>query len=195
MRENNVRLRGFIRDITTDMRGRNKGVIDVMRKSGNIDSIPFTYDIGGLKEGGGMLEFLGRIRTTTFIDKDGVRHKNTSVRVMEVIEPKDCEEMNEVTIKEAYIVNKNPVRVTPRGFAIIDVVIAINDGRNSDYPNIIAWGSNAYKLNELPVGTKISLEGRFQSRQYNKQLDDMLVVRTTHEISVNKVTVYETEQR
>lgn len=42
----------------------------------------------------------------------------------------------------------------------------------SDYIPCIAWGRNAAYAESLDVGTKLMLEGRLQSREYKKKLDD-----------------------
>lgn len=65
---------------------------------------------------------------------------------------------------------KSPVfRVTPFKREICDALIAVNR-RNfkSDYLPCIFWGRNARFMDKQPIGTKVSLEGRIQSRIYTK---------------------------
>ena len=67
---------------------------------------------------------------------------------------------------------KDPIyRVTPFKREICDALIAVNR-RNfkSDYLPCIFWGRNARFMENQQVGTKISIEGRIQSRQYIKNL-------------------------
>ena len=58
----------------------------------------------------------------------------------------------------------------------------------SDYIPCIAWGRNARYCRSLPVGTKLRVAGRIQSRQYVKKLDgDVSETRTAYEISVSRI--------
>ena len=46
----------------------------------------------------------------------------------------------------------------------------------------------------MQVGTKLNLEGRIQSREYQKKLNDEEVVnKTAYEISISKVNIIENE--
>ena len=52
-------------------------------------------------------------------------------------------------------------------------MIAVNRMYNkSDYIPCIAWGRNANYAETLGVGTRIYIEGRIQSREYKKKLED-----------------------
>ncbi len=77
------------------------------------------------------------------------------------------------------------VRRTPLGREICDLLLAVNRpyGR-ADYLPCIAWGSLAAHCGELPVGSRIRLEGRLQSRQYHKVIDGEQITRTAFEVSV-----------
>lgn len=81
---------------------------------------------------------------------------------------------------------KPPVlRRTPLGRSICDVVLAVNRryGR-ADYLPCIAWGQLAALLAEKDVGAHIVLEGRVQSRNYNKTVDGIVQQRTAYEVSI-----------
>ena len=80
-------------------------------------------------------------------------------------------------------------RTTPFNREICDVLLAVNRQYNkSDYIPCIAWGRNARFVRSLPVGEHIRIIGRIQSRQYQKKLDDDVVVtRTAYEVSINKI--------
>ena len=85
---------------------------------------------------------------------------------------------------------KSPVyRVTPKGREIADVLIAVNRAYGkSDYIPCIAWGRNARFAGGLEVGEHIQIQGRFQSREYTKKLDDGTEeIRTAYEISVSRI--------
>ena len=91
---------------------------------------------------------------------------------------------------------KEPIfRTTPFKREITDILLAVNRAYNkSDYIPCIAWGRNARFVKDLPVGTKLNIEGRIQSREYQKKLsDDEVINKIAYEISVSKVSIIETE--
>ena len=63
----------------------------------------------------------------------------------------------------------------------------------SDYIPCIAWGRNAQFVNKLQVGTKLEIEGRIQSREYNKHYEgaDLPVTKTAYEVSIIKLATAE----
>lgn len=77
------------------------------------------------------------------------------------------------------------LRTTPMGRDICDLMLAVNRhyGR-SDYLPCITWGARACETALWDVGTRVSLEGRLQSRSYIKVLDTGAVERTAFEVSV-----------
>lgn len=87
---------------------------------------------------------------------------------------------------------KEPIyRITPLGREIADVIIAVNRSRYaSDYIPSICWGENARYMSVLPVGTKLKLSGRFQSRTYVKKLDDENEIeKTAYELSIREMSI------
>ena len=81
---------------------------------------------------------------------------------------------------------KLPVyRRTPLGRDICDLLLAVNRryGR-TDYLPCISWGSLALACRDLPVGTRLLLDGRLQSRVYYKEEDGVKVPHTAFEVSV-----------
>ena len=77
------------------------------------------------------------------------------------------------------------LRRTPLGREICDVMLAVNRPyHRTDYLPCIFWGRTARRIAALGVGSRISLEGRLQSREYTKLLeDDTVEQRTAYEIS------------
>ena len=58
----------------------------------------------------------------------------------------------------------------------------------SDYVPCIAWGRNAVFAGRLTVGSKIVLEGRIQSREYKKRLENgESETRRAFEVSILKL--------
>lgn len=77
-------------------------------------------------------------------------------------------------------------RRTPMGRQICDVILAVNRryGR-ADYLPCISWGVIAERTALMDVGESLCLEGRIQSRTYNKALGDQRCEeRTAYEVSV-----------
>ena len=73
------------------------------------------------------------------------------------------------------------------------MLIAVNRAYNkSDYIPCIAWGRNARFVKNLPVGEKIALSGRIQSREYTKKISETeSKVMTAYEVSVSRLAAYD----
>ena len=76
------------------------------------------------------------------------------------------------------------LRVTPMGRDICDLMLAVGRpyGR-SDYLPCICWGLLARQASRWPVGTRLQLSGRFQSRDYIKLTEQGPVSRVAFEVS------------
>ena len=87
-----------------------------------------------------------------------------------------------------YICKEPIYRKTPLGREIADVLIAINRTyKKSDYIPCILWGRNAKFCETLKVGDLVKLNGRIQSRNYEKKLENgEIVKRTAYEVSISK---------
>lgn len=87
-----------------------------------------------------------------------------------------------------YICKEPVYRKTPLGREIADVLVAINRTyRKSDYIPCILWGRNAKYCETLKVGDLVKLNGRIQSRSYEKKLENGEVLKkTAYEVSVSK---------
>ena len=106
------------------------------------------------------------------------------------------ETMNPNIIEIEGFVCKQPIyRTTPFKREICDVLVAVNRAYNkSDYLPCIAWGRNARFIKDASVGTKVSIVGRIQSREYQKKISEEEVeTKTAYEISVNKIQIAENE--
>lgn len=70
---------------------------------------------------------------------------------------------------DGYICKEPLYRKTPLGREITDLLIAVNRSYNkSDYLPCITWGRNARFASEIEIGSRISVFGRIQSREYTK---------------------------
>lgn len=94
---------------------------------------------------------------------------------------------------DGYICKQPICRKTPLGREISDILIAANRPYGkSDYIPCIAWGRNARFAESLGVGTRIKVDGRIQSREYQKRIsDDEYETRTAYEVSASKLAVVE----
>ncbi|MCD7981186.1 MAG: single-stranded DNA-binding protein [Clostridiales bacterium] len=111
------------------------------------------------------------------------------VREMEFLdEPEEGENTNRICL-DGYICKEPVYRRTPLGREIADVLLAVNRSYGkSDYIPCICWGRNARFASGFHVGSHVYLEGRIQSREYVKKLDDEESERrVAYEVSVNKL--------
>ena len=123
-------------------------------------------------------------------------HANNGSRLQLRVYTKDlfiCEQKpdkNEIVL-EGFLCKTPNYRKTPFGREITDVLLAVNRGHHkADYIPVIVWGKNARFASELTTGQKVRVEGRFQSRFYDKQLQDgMVEKRIAYEVSAN--TIYQ----
>lgn len=87
-----------------------------------------------------------------------------------------------------YICKQPVYRKTPLGREIADVLVAVNRSyKKSDYIPCILWGRNAKYCETLSVGSMVKINGRIQSRNYEKKLPDGTIIpRVAYEVSVAK---------
>jgi len=90
---------------------------------------------------------------------------------------------------EGYVCRKGDLRITPLGKKrILDLMIATNrKSKKSSYIPCIVWGLTEESSKNISVGEKIRLDGRIQSREYQKVLESGTVeTRIAYEVSVNQ---------
>lgn len=123
-------------------------------------------------------------------DTSGVRLKlSVFVKEIKVIDGTDGK--NQV-ILVGHSCRPTNIRRTPLGREICDIMLAVSRTYNrSDYLPIITWGRNARLTDKLSVGTEIKLEGRIQSREYTKYIDEVPVKRIAYEVSASSVEILE----
>lgn len=106
-----------------------------------------------------------------------------------LLPPNDEENPNAIHLVGA-ICKPPAFRTTPFGREIADLMLAVNRAfGKSDYIPCIAWGRTARYAAQLTVGDKLEVQGRFQSREYQKQMPDGEVMnRVAYEVSLNRLT-------
>ena len=128
----------------------------------------------------------GEIRTRNHFDRE---RKKVDVDVFVMNIAPYSSDVNDVTMV-GYICKQPTYRETPKGRHISDILIASNreNGKHSDYIPCIAWSRNAHEVVRMPVGTKVTIHGRFQSRMYLKQYEGMEPeVMTAYEVSISQI--------
>lgn len=167
--------------------------LSVERKSGTADIIPLmiserTIDV--------TADFIGCVVKVegyyrSYNHHDGKKHYlKLSVFVTEIEDAGQLGD-NNVIVLEGFLCKKPVYRKTPMGRDITDFLFAVNRAYGkSDYIPCIAWGRNAGYMSKFDIGTKLRVEGRIQSRTYNKKLsENEFEERTAYEVSVNKFAI------
>lgn len=97
---------------------------------------------------------------------------------------------------DGYICKLPIYRKTPLGREIADILLAVNRSYGkSDYIPMICWGRNAVYASGLEIGTRLQVEGRIQSREYEKKISETeSEARVAYEVSVSKLEVAADEQ-
>ena len=130
----------------------------------------------------------GVYRTYNF---DGHLIQRVFVKEWGIIDPVN-DDVNQF-IFTGTIVNIKPLRESPQGKVILDIVVAINSTNRSAYVPCVVWGNSARYLSDSPVGTRISCTARLQSRLYEKIIDDIKHTRMAYEVSVLDLEVIDNE--
>lgn len=141
---------------------------------------------------GDKLKLEGQIRTYN----KTINGKNKLIIVFFGQELKDYEEEANHIELTGYFCKKPTHRTTPLGRDICDVLLAVNRERGkSDYIPCIIWGRTAAHIGTLDTGVKVSVKGRFQSREYEKKNNDGTGIykMTAYEVSVNRIAESEAE--
>ena len=142
-----------------------------------------------LKEGV-SIAVMGEIRTYNRVE-NGKSKLFVHVFVSRFV---DVPERNTNRVSLSGYICKPPVfRLTPEGREITDILLAVNRryGKSSYVP-IITWGRTARFCESLPTGVFVSVEGRFQSREYTKKFSETeSEQRIAYEVSASCVSLTE----
>ena len=173
--------------------GRNKSFypfpLSVSRLSGVEDTINIICEESLLDitipDGIEMLHVRGELRS--YNNKSGVGNK-----LVLFVYAHELKFSNDKPQNEIYLLGtlcKSPVlRLTPLGREICDLLVAVNRPfGHSDYLPCICWGQNASMASRWAVGDLVELEGRIQSRNYVKNVNEGQVNKTTFEVSATSI--------
>lgn len=167
-------------------------VLGIERRSGYIDEINIMVSerliFDNPPREGDFVEIKGQIRTYNEI-VDEKNKLNVVVFAKEIYQSENFGYNENYIYLEGFLCKEPLKRTSPLGREICDMMLAVNRMYNkSDYIPCIAWGRNAGYAEKLGVGTKLALEGRIQSREYKKKLDDATAeMRKAFEVSVVKL--------
>lgn len=186
---NDVRLEGLVPEPPV-LSHENHGTrffrcqLSVPRLSGQEDLLPVLLPeaMAARIQAGEPLRLRGQLRS--FNNRSGVGSRLVlTVYAMELEEPTG-EACNHIYLTGALC--KPPTfRKTPLGRSICDLMLAVSRkyGR-ADYLPVIAWGQLALRTAKLQVGDPLALEGRIQSRPYQKLTDAGPETRIAYEVSL-----------
>ena len=164
----------------------------VKRLSGQGDVLPVTVSERLITDKdlkvGVTINALGQFRSYNKL-VDGKSKLMLTVFIRELVDETYVKNPNSIVLT-GYICKPPVYRTTPFNREIADILIAVNRSYNkSDYIPCIAWGRNARFVRNIEVGQNIVINGRIQSRKYNKRISDSEVEeRTAYELSVNKIS-------
>lgn len=168
--------------------------VRVPRLSGVDDIIPVTISERIMPKDwheGVAINALGEFRSYNKIE-NGKSKLMLTVFVRELLDAQIGKNPNSIMLI-GYLCKQPNYRITPLNREIADILVAVNRAYNkSDYIPAIAWGKNAQFTSHLNVGEKVAVEGRIQSREYQKaQSDGSSVTMTAYEVSVTKIMLME----
>lgn len=174
--------------------------LQVERLSKAMDILPVTISerllTNAALEVGSQVAFTGQIRAYNIVGTSNEPKLNVTAFAQAFVDNETVENPNVVEL-EGTICKVPNYRTTPFGREIADVMLAVNRNYGkSDYIPCIVWGRNASFVANLKVGTKVKFKGRFQSREYTKQLENGETInRVAYEVSVNNVSIVKAEEK
>ena len=167
-------------------------VLGIERRSGYVDEINVMISerliFDNSPECDDFVEITGQVRT--YNESVNGRNKlNVVIFAREILINRDVIYYENYIFLEGFLCKPPVKRTSPLGRDICDLMIAVNRMYNkSDYIPCIAWGRNAGYADNLKVGTGLYIEGRIQSREYKKKLEDGTAeIRKAFEVSILKI--------
>lgn len=92
---------------------------------------------------------------------------------------------------DGFVCREPIYRKASRTRLITELLIAVRRHTGaSDYIPVICWGFHAIAMSEVPVGTRVKISGRIQSREYIKKLSETeSEKRIAYEVSAKTIEV------
>lgn len=197
MNNNVVTLSGYISDepqYSHQMFGEGfyEATISVPRLSEQVDIVPITISERLLQDErmneGLPITVTGQLRSYNKMI-DGRSKLLLTVFVRDILDYEEDRNPNIIDIT-GYICKAPIYRTTPFKREICDILVAVNRAYNkSDYLPCIAWGRNARFVKEMVVGERLLINGRVQSRNYQKMgTSGEMETRVAYEVSINRIS-------
>ena len=168
--------------------------VQVNRLSGIQDLVPCMVsdklcDISQIKEGV-VVDVVGQFRSFNWHEKEKIRLiLYVLAEDIQIYSDNYGEEDASDILLDGWLCKTPIYRETPSGRKITDLLLAVNRPvGQTDYIPCICWGRNALFAAGLNVGSKIKIDGRIQSRKYNKVIDGIAHTLTAYEVSASGIT-------
>lgn len=138
---------------------------------------------GKLTEGT-LLLIKGKVLSENVEDKKALIKVNIFIEAKEITFIEDMQALTNKVLLYGRL-SKNPVvRKTKSGKEIADIILVVGSGNNKSFIPCIFWGDTAHLVGRLEKGDCIGFKGRYQSRQYKKQVEDgQYITLTAFEVS------------
>lgn len=167
--------------------------LEVCRLSGTADRLNIVVRESMLRDRllteGSFVTVLGELRS--FNNRSGIGNRLVLTVLAREMLPGTGNDDNRITLTGA-LCKPPSLRVTPMGREICDLLLAVpRHYRRSDYIPVIAWGEQAREAAEYPVGTRLTVQGRLQSRTYTKIIDGQPEERLAFEVSAADIFFFE----
>lgn len=109
-------------------------------------------------------------------------------RSIDILNEEESLDQNYVYL-DGFVCREPVYRTTSKGRLITELLIAVHRTKSSsDYIPVICWGVQATAMSEVPVGTKLKISGRLQSREYIKVLSETeSETRIAYEVSAKTI--------
>ena len=145
-------------------------------------------------ENGDYVELTGNVRSFSRKEKD---KNKVDIYVFTYFDAPDRDLDDSIVnhfIIDGNICKKSPeLRTTSTGKEVMQFIIANNiitgTKKLNSYLPCICWGKDALLVSQLPVGSRVVLEGELRSRTYTKKEDDELTIHVAHELYVSDLKV------
>lgn len=167
-------------------------LIGVKRLSGYEDLIKVKHFTDEDFSVGDIVAIYGQVEVESRFDKNiRKRRSHPYIYAKEISNGFEIEDdYRNAVILSGRIAKKPNLRLTYSDIPIADIVVSTLGRYGIIYVNCISWFNKAKRFAHCEVNDPVSLEGRFQSREYNKIMDDgSIEVRTAYEISIDNFSL------
>lgn len=184
---NSVLLRGKVDEVENEHKMR----LRLARTSGTEDVVPVRSEEIIRVNSGDEVVVWGKMWSANETENDKRRLKVYIAAERIMPSNKECStsaDVNNIRLIGTICKEVN-YRVTPLGREIAECMLATNCNGESAYIPVIIWGRKAqWAFDNLHVGDKVKVFGRFQSREYSKVIDETKsVICVAYELSAYKV--------